>query len=567
MTSPGTRPASQRLVTEETVDDHITRVGNATYAPVSRVVDLVVRKTPGPGEFASPKLACDTITDSGPLKQYRVTVFPGTYTETEWTVPPYTTLEGTDKDRCWLKGELPATATDAQMAGTSTFWVKKTATVKNFRITAKNMRYAIHDEQAGDNRDERHTFENCHIEHFGNQAVIDYRAANALPAGSPWASTFAYGYGAASGLEAIFIDCTFAAPGQAWGVHNNTAFTRPNVNRLTRSRILNTSTPNNGSNSDYRIAAFPLISCGSGVKDKVYLEGCELPPTFILDHDAPWLATTDAGQYANHSDYEVIATGTMIGWKSNAQGRALKIATTTGYSTNVVEIVGGSAVPIILGDYVTKPGGGGINAYAYGSLDISGLLVGPNGDQTVKNTLGRRLGNCTTATKDLVVKFNTTTRTHTFDKDYTAMTNAAVLSELNTTFASVGSATEWDVTQREVYPQFLDRQRTLRNDGTVGVLRWSAVKIVAGSVAQMETSDPLTAFAGFAIEDIAPKQSGRILTEGLLAGTQMRGFPTLADGTAVYLSDASAGSVATTGTKLIGTANHAGFVFFRGANR
>ncbi|AOD23795.1 hypothetical protein IM25_21255 [Rhodococcus sp. p52] len=44
MTSPGTRPASQRLVTEETVDDHITRVGNATYAPVD-AVDSKVDKT------------------------------------------------------------------------------------------------------------------------------------------------------------------------------------------------------------------------------------------------------------------------------------------------------------------------------------------------------------------------------------------------------------------------------------------------------------------------------------------------------------------------------------------
>lgn len=40
MTSPGTRPASQRLVTEETVDNHITRVGNATYAPVSVADDV-----------------------------------------------------------------------------------------------------------------------------------------------------------------------------------------------------------------------------------------------------------------------------------------------------------------------------------------------------------------------------------------------------------------------------------------------------------------------------------------------------------------------------------------------
>ncbi|SED49965.1 YD repeat-containing protein [Rhodococcus pyridinivorans] len=41
MTSPGTRPASQRLVTEETVDDHITRVGDSTYGrafPASQTI-------------------------------------------------------------------------------------------------------------------------------------------------------------------------------------------------------------------------------------------------------------------------------------------------------------------------------------------------------------------------------------------------------------------------------------------------------------------------------------------------------------------------------------------------
>ncbi|WP_156895292.1 hypothetical protein [Rhodococcus sp. 2G] len=46
MTSPGTRPASQRLVTEETVDDHITRVGNATYERVYQY-DLRSFLTPG----------------------------------------------------------------------------------------------------------------------------------------------------------------------------------------------------------------------------------------------------------------------------------------------------------------------------------------------------------------------------------------------------------------------------------------------------------------------------------------------------------------------------------------
>ncbi|APE10998.1 hypothetical protein BO226_18820 [Rhodococcus sp. 2G] len=60
MTSPGTRPASQRLVTEETVDDHITRVGNATY---ERVYQYDLRSFLTPGQ----PLPNDGVLDAAPL--------------------------------------------------------------------------------------------------------------------------------------------------------------------------------------------------------------------------------------------------------------------------------------------------------------------------------------------------------------------------------------------------------------------------------------------------------------------------------------------------------------------
>lgn len=556
---------------------------DGTYAPIlvdstgiiqstspsnPEVVTLVVRPTPGAGEFASPKLANDSIIDSSAVKNYKILIYPGTYTEVNWIVAPYTYLEGTDRDNCILKGELPSSSSDATIAATSTIWLKQTAGLRNLTITARNMRYPVHSEDVGNNQNAVHNIFNCYIEHYGNADVVSYRSANSLPAGSPWTACIPWGYGSASGVTENFCDTTFVSPRDvaAWFVHNNADFTKPNVNTLTRCRFIN---PTYGVQADpYKSQAVSIRGLGSGTRDSVVITDSELTQTIINESDSPWTTTTAAGQYANHSDFDITVVGsTPIGFVTNNRGKALRIRNTSNSFGVNTTVVSGTSVPVIFGSLKNGFGGGGIASYVYGTLDISGILVGINEDQTVTNTLGRRLGNCSVSTKTLTVTIQSTnlTVTHTFNKDYTAMTNTAILAEINTTFGANITAEEYLVSQGEVYPQFPDRQATLINTSAAGIVRFAPVKIVDGGVQMMATNDPISLFAGVALDNIVIGSRGRILREGLVNSAQLRGYGTsIVSGAAIYLSDATAGNFAQTGTRQIMTGRGIGFAYFKG---
>lgn len=573
--------------TRTAVDSRVQTVGDTRYAPAEGIakaafdaavqavldragivapefVTLVVRPTPGAGEYASPKLANDAITDASPLKRYEVIVNPGTYSaEVNWVVKPYVTIIGTDRTRCIIKGELPASSTDTQIAAASTLWLRGTAGLKNLTITARNMRYPVHSEDNGLNTDAVHTVENCWIEHFGNDDVAAYRTANSQPAGSPWSAIFAWGYGSASGVVEKFTDTTFVSLGVPFLVHNNAGFTKPNVNEFDRCRFIKARPRTVGpiQSSD---AIISLQGLGSGVRDKLTIGRSEIAQSFVCELDSPWIPTSAAGQYANHSDFDVSISDSLIGFQTYNRGKALRI-NSAGATTSTVRL-SGSAVPILFGDPIYFDGADILKGYAYGRLDISGILVGINADQTVANTIGRRLGDCTSAPKALTITFQSgTSVTHTFDQNYTAVANADILTALNTTIGANGSAAEYLVSQGETYPNFLDRQRTLRNTGTISIIRWSAVKFVAGAVQVMGTSDPASLFAGVAVDPIPVGKTGRILTEGLLIGTQLRFGPTITEGSPTYLSDATAGAFSATGTRAVGIGHSSGFLYFKGA--
>ncbi|MER0442942.1 hypothetical protein, partial [Emticicia sp. W12TSBA100-4] len=74
------------------------------------IVQLIVKKD-GTGQYLSPKLANDSITDASANKRYEIVVYPGVYTETEWIVKDYVSIVGTSRETCWLKGELADNST------------------------------------------------------------------------------------------------------------------------------------------------------------------------------------------------------------------------------------------------------------------------------------------------------------------------------------------------------------------------------------------------------------------------------------------------------------------------
>lgn len=517
-------------------------------------------KPDGTGDFTTPKLANDAIAVLFPSASNRFTikVYPGTYTDIEWTVQPYTTWIACGRaGEVWLQGAQPDSTSDANSTNNSTIHLGGTTTLIGFKITAKNMRYPIHDEQNGLNPDATHVIKNCHIEHYGNQGIVDYRVANSLPAGSPWLFASGWGQGTASNCVTQLINCTIkSASYYPFVLHNNVSFDQPAESTLEKCRLIGPA----------NLAEAIVLGLGSGREDRVTFTDCEFSGgQYILEADDPWSRVDLAGQYANHSDYSYRCARSVVGFQTNNRGKALKITSASTGATSTVRVSGTAATAVFGSNWSYKDGGGGVKGYAWGDLDISGILVGVLDNTTVNNTLGKRLGDCSTTSKTLTVTVDGGSPVNVvFNTNLTAVSNATIISTINTALGAAATAAEYLVSQGERYPHFIDRQATLINGDTVGIPQWSAVKLVAGKVKLLAVTDPAEVLYGIAVEQIAPGATGRVLREGLLLSAQLSGGPTVTEGTPVYLSDSTAGALSTSGSRVFGVGSTNGFCYFRG---
>lgn len=481
--------------------------------------EVVLTVSPdGSKMFTSPKLANDSITDSSKYKPYRILIYPGVYTDTEVTVKPYTVWEGTNRETCWLKGELPESATDGQITNTSTIWLKKTSGLRTLKITAETMRYAIHSEESGANVDAEHKIFNCHIEHYGMEKANAYRAANSLPEVS-WKSGRPYGYGAASNVTERYENCTFVSPIEALYAHNNKDFAAPNINTAIGCSYIRTNFGKVGE----------IESLGSGRPDVMDLRNCDFSCGYIRHSDSPWITVDPEKQYANHAEYNILISGhqTPVGYLDNTRGRALRISSNNVAGASTVR-VSGTAANVLFGKVIEKDFGFGVKGYAYGDLDNSGILAGLASNVTVTNSLGRRLGDCSTVNKTMSVTINGGAPVVIgFNIDYTAVANSTILTSINAALGSAATADLYNVAAGEVYPQMVGKQLTLvNNSDSVTIPAWSALcyDTDKSKVRLMTSADSASKFVGFNPFAIGPKKSGRVLWEGILHKSQGRGL-------------------------------------------
>lgn len=524
-----------------------------THAAWAAVEPTVLTVSPdGTADFLSPKLANASITSSSAAAPYVILVQPGVYTEREWTVAPYTIVRGTSRTACVLAGSLPDSATDAQIAGNSTLWLKKTSGLENLTITAVNMRYAVHSESSGTNVDAVHLVKNCRIEHLGNQGARAWRTANPGSGMSPstvWVSERPWGYGSASGVYERFEECTFVGSREPWYIHTNKDFAAPTVNELVNCELIQTGA--------FTAPALTVQSLGSGRHDSVTLTGCTLTGRFIYGEDKPWISVDPDMQLADKAEIAVTLTDcSPIGYRSAHRGLALKV-TAASTAADVLMEVSGDAAPLLFGASTFRHGGGGVASYVYGQWDISGILVGPSNSISVNNTLGRRLGDCAAVPRQLIVTFGgAISRTIDFTTDLSTRPNAEVLSLINAPLAGLAVATEYSVATGENYPTFTDRESVRSNNGTAGIMRWAAVVADGAGVRVMLPTEPASSLAGVAIEQIGPGRSGRILSSGILRPNQLLGVSTatVLNGQPLYLSDSVAGRFSMVGTRQVGVA-------------
>lgn len=551
------------------LDAIASRISPDLWPFARKTVTTYVHVNPdGSGNYTTIGAALAAITDASYLKVYVVVIHPGTYNEQGLAPADWVFLQGTKRETCIINGYLPNSSTDAMIAATSTVSIVFDGQLQNLTIRGQNVRYPVHFEDAGNNPGSKVTLSNLHLEHLGNQQVIDYRTANpGLPSptdtpSSVWSSWIAYGYGSGSAVISNADRVTFKGR-STYYVHNDRDFAQPMFNVHTGCRYVSVG----GS-------GLSINPTGSGTDDEQTFIDCEFDLLNLSDQDSPWITTDPKKQYADHSEIHLtLRNCSPIGYVNTHRGKALRITSASTGTVSTVRVSGTAADSVfgVAGLPVYRDGGGGLQGYAYGYWDISGILVGINSDQTVGNTLGALLGDCSTSPKTLTVTVDGGSPIAVvFNTNLTAATNATIIATINTALGGAATAAEYLVGPGEVYPQIPDKTVELVNTGAVGIPRFAAVKYNASrrQIAIMQTGDPASAFLGVALQPIPPGVLGRVLVYGYLNQDQLFGYTGgsggLAFGTQLSPHGSIPGAFAVSGSAPIATGIEAGWVVVKG---
>lgn len=499
----------------------------------------VLVKPDGTGDNLTPLAANTDIANPGRTREYDILVGAGVYTDQDWFLKSYVNLVGHDRKNSIIRGELPDNVNPSSIETVETLWVNGNSKLKNMTITARNMRYPVHSDASGANKDTTIEVENCHIEHLGNEGAKTWQANNGGSPSLVWPFTTAWGFGSASGLVFKATRSTFKSDTVAWYVHTNGYFDRPNINTLDNCECIAT-------NPDGK--AIRVQPLGSMRNDIVQVNNSLL----VGDIDyipSPWVPTALSDQPANHAEIELLGSGnspavfTVTDW-----GRALKIESALTGSTSSVAVSGTAATVLFGKESYSVAGAPSMKGYVYGWADISGHGVGLQSNVFI-TSLGQRLGDCTTVNKTLTVSVNGGAGVNVvFNQNYTSATNAAVLAAINAVLGASATASEYAIGER-YRPKFSDEEQILKNVSTDGIQMGCAVAYSGSNkqIRKMTSTDPAFMFAGIAWEDIYPTKSGRVKTSGYLPTTDLLGSPAgLTFGQSLYVDSAVPGRLTTT---------------------
>lgn len=479
---------------------------------------VVIPVKVGPtGLYATPKLAMAAITDATATKHYELLIDTSVVYDQDcnWFVKDYVHMTADGPGFAHIHYENPDNVDPAVIQNFQTFWMNTTSILTRLKVTGRNVRYPIHSDSGGVLKGRTQQLKQCWIEHLGNSGAQDYQ--NSISSGvTVWTSLHAWGCGTSSAMVIEADGTVFRSPNSAFYFHTRELFGKGCRVTLRGARMLTTNDTG---------AAVTVQPLGSLQGDVLELIGCEIGG-FMSYQASPWIPDTLENQPANHSEVRVFGHGnSAFALKITEFGRALKIESNDVTDASKIE-VSGDAVEFIFGRRVyALPGAGGIKGYVYGWADISGVGVGLLSNVFI-TSLGKRLGDCSVTNKTLSVKVNGgATTVVTFNQDYTAQSNAAILTAINAALGSVAVASAYNVGAR-YRPEITDEERSLKNNSLEGILMGMVLAYDGDNkkVRKMTAADPSSLFAGVAVEDIYPGQWGRVKTCGWVLNTDLYGF-------------------------------------------
>lgn len=206
-------------------DYNIQNLSKGDSIPITNTITV---KKDGSGDFTSVVDAVESITDSSYLNIYDILIYKGEYdiikelggttflntitsSSSEMSglnLPDYVNLKGME-DGVVLKGEISDNeATMLLTTKISTLNINKNNEISNMVITARNLRYAIHDESANKVMNYKRKMNNVKAYHYGNKS-------------GTWTSCVAVACGTGDGAEFEYNNCYFEGIQHGYSIHDN----------------------------------------------------------------------------------------------------------------------------------------------------------------------------------------------------------------------------------------------------------------------------------------------------------------------------------------------------------
>ena len=364
------------------------------------------------------------------------------------------------------------------------------STFENLTIVAKNIRYAIHQDNPNEANKTRY-YKNCNFRFLGDKGFLA-----ALGIGTYSGSrTYVEGGGSFSEYTAPFA------------CHNNQKFENPSL----------WSFKNHTFSTVEQSIVINMENSGSLISDIAHFENCSVEGGFIFKYSNVYIYTPNFNDSFNHANWKITGSGNNpMCFINDVLGKGLKVeANTVGH--HVRFDTNSSAYPLIIANnknyfgnlghperkiqdkYIVHDYYSRFKSYAIGCMSIQEDDY-PYGTTTSQDRLGLRLGDCSTVNKTLGIIINDVIYNVVFNKNYTDFTNAQIIAEINAVLGSAGVASEY-IIGRDYYPEFTDVNYKLRNDSSESILKGTLVSRVGTGVKKATTGDIVF---GIAIDDIEP---------------------------------------------------------------
>lgn len=371
---------------------------------------------------------------------------------------------------------------------------------RNLTVLGENVRYPAHIEAGAVRKRSTQVFEDVTFRHYGSTG---------------WGSHTAVGVGHHTGNKQIFRRCTMISPTLAYGCHNNVDWMAPATVQIEDSHLV--ALEDEGQ-------ALSAGSIGAGVMSSISLRNCVLNG-HVYAFTSGWQSRKIGTHRGNRYEYKIVADNcSPFDWRSACAVEVLELRSVAGGASNIY--MQGAARSRLFGNLPAyRLGGVGYAARAYSQHAVAVL----SGEYDPGVSLAARLGNRASDpwTLELYIDGGSNTPI-VLDANYSAMTNAQVVTNLNAKLAAAlggsagGRAFMLSTPYQNRAPIFQpSREGMAKNSDSTAILKGHALKWDGRHVKLMTAADAVDLFAGIALDEGMPGQPTRFQRNGWINGVHL----------------------------------------------